>query len=47
MARRSEDWNVGRAHDLQDWKFARDFLSSVEEAFLFRSLSARWFVPWR
>jgi hypothetical protein len=43
MARRSEGWNVGRAHDLQDWKFAREFLSSVEEAFLFRSLSARWF----
>jgi hypothetical protein len=26
MARRSENWNVGRAQDLQDPKFAREFL---------------------
>jgi DNA-binding phage protein len=32
MARRSEDWNVGLAQDLQDPKFARAFLlSAVEE----------------
>jgi len=32
MARRSEDWNVGLAHDLQDSKFAREFLlGAVEE----------------
>jgi len=32
MARRSEDWNVGLAHDLQDPKFAREFLlGAVEE----------------
>ncbi len=32
MARRSEDWNVGLASDLQDPKFAREFLlSAVEE----------------
>ncbi len=42
MARRSEGWNVGLAHDLQDSTFAREFLSSVEEAFLFRS---PWFLP--
>jgi len=32
MARRSEDWNVGLARDLQDPKFAREFLlGAVEE----------------
>ena len=32
MARRSEDWNIGLAHDLQDPKFAREFLlGAVEE----------------
>jgi DNA-binding phage protein len=32
MARRSEDWNVGLAHDLQAPKFAREFLlGAVEE----------------
>jgi DNA-binding phage protein len=32
MARRSENWNVGLAHDLQDPKFAREFLlGAVEE----------------
>lgn len=31
MARRSEGWNVGLAHDLQDSKVARELLSAVEE----------------
>ena len=32
MARRSEDWNIGLARDLQDPKFAREFLlGAVEE----------------
>jgi DNA-binding phage protein len=32
MARRSEDWNVGLAQDLQDAKFAREFLlGAVDE----------------
>lgn len=32
MARRSEDWNIGLAHDLPDPKFAREFLlGAVEE----------------
>jgi len=32
MARRSEDWNLGLARDLQDPKFAREFLlGAVEE----------------
>jgi DNA-binding phage protein len=32
MARRSEDWNIGLAHDLQDPTFAREFLlGAVEE----------------
>lgn len=32
MARRTEDWNIGLAHDLQDPKFAREFLlGAVEE----------------
>jgi DNA-binding phage protein len=32
MSRRSKDWNVGLAHDLQDPKFAREFLlGAVEE----------------
>lgn len=32
MARRSEDWNVGLAQDLQNREFAREFLlSAVEE----------------
>jgi hypothetical protein len=33
MARRREGWNVGLAHDRQDSKFAREFLSAVEEGF--------------
>jgi hypothetical protein len=33
MARRSEGWNVGLVHDLQDSKFAREFLSAVEKGF--------------
>lgn len=32
MARRSKDWNVGLAQDLQNQKFAREFLlSAIEE----------------
>jgi DNA-binding phage protein len=31
MARRSEDWNAGLAHDLQDRKFAREFLLGAVE----------------
>jgi DNA-binding phage protein len=32
MARRSEDWNVGLAHDLEDPAFAREFLlGAVDE----------------
>jgi hypothetical protein len=32
MARRSEDWNIGLANDLQDPAFAREFLlAAVEE----------------
>ena len=31
MARRSEDWNVGLARDLQDPKFAREFLLGAVE----------------
>ncbi len=46
MARRSRGWNVGLVHDPQESKFAREFLSAVEVAFLFRSRLARWFVPW-
>ena len=46
MARRSEDWNVGLAHDLQDPKFAREFLlGAAEGAFLFKrrlEKSAPW-----
>lgn len=35
MARRSEDWNVGLAHDLQDQEFAREFpLGAAEEGVL-------------
>jgi DNA-binding phage protein len=31
MARRSKDWNEGLAADLQDPKFAREFLSAAVE----------------
>jgi len=31
MARRSRDWNEGLAQDLQDPKFAREFLSAAVE----------------
>jgi DNA-binding phage protein len=31
MARRSEDWSVGLARDLQDPKFAREFLLGAVE----------------
>jgi len=32
MTRRSRDWNVGLARDLQDQKFAREFLlAAIEE----------------
>jgi hypothetical protein len=41
MARRSEDWNVGLARDLQDPKFAREFLLGAVEEFLFRWRSGR------
>ena len=33
MARRSRDWNIGLARDLQDQEFAREFLlAAIEEA---------------
>lgn len=32
MARRSQDWNVGLAHDLRDREFAREFLvAAIDE----------------
>jgi hypothetical protein len=31
MARRSKDWNKGLAEDLQDPKFAREFLTAAVE----------------
>jgi DNA-binding phage protein len=32
MARRSKDWNEGLAEDLQDPRFAREFLTAAVEA---------------
>jgi DNA-binding phage protein len=31
MARRSEDWNIGLAHDLRDPEFAREFLLAAAD----------------
>lgn len=31
MVRRSEDWNVGLAHDLRDSKVAQELLSAADE----------------